>query len=77
MMGKASGLPLLATTPIASSVSEKSSLANLATASSNGPAKAGSANAIRNNERTKVQRRADKLAGTVNHPGRSGEKAAE
>ena len=41
MIGKASGLPEVATVPIASSVSENSSLANLATASSNGPASAG------------------------------------
>src|SRR5512144_3211181 len=71
MMGKASALPLLATAPIASSVSENSSLANLATASSNGPARAGSATAIRNKESASVQRRAGKLASTVNDPGRN------
>src|SRR6202011_3361668 len=42
MMAKAAGLPLVAITPMASSVSENSSLANLATASSNGPASTGS-----------------------------------
>src|ERR1700676_2923531 len=42
MMAKAAGLPLVAITPMASSVSENSSLAHLATASSNGPASTGS-----------------------------------
>ncbi len=58
MIGKASGLPEPATTPIASSVSEKSSLANLATASSNGPASAGTAKAaIRRTERASPRNR--------------------
>src|SRR3981189_2201674 len=43
MMAYASGLPPVASTPMASSVSENSSFANLATASSNGPADTGSA----------------------------------
>src|SRR4030088_2385768 len=43
MMAYASELPPVASTPMASSVSENSSFANLATASSNGPANTGSA----------------------------------
>ena len=63
MIGKASGLPDVATAPIASSVSENSSLANLATASSNGPASAGTAKAaIRKTERTSARRRSKTLA---------------
>ena len=57
MIAKASGLPDAATSPMASSVSEKSSVANLATASSNGPAKAGNATSEqkdRQSERTKA-----------------------
>src|SRR5260221_2491413 len=66
MMAKASGLPEVATTPTASSVSEKSSLANLATASSNGPAKAGTAKAATSSsERQSARKRSRKLAGTV------------
>src|SRR3979411_1143778 len=45
MMGCASGLPDVATAPTASSVSEYESFANCATASSNGPASAGTAEA--------------------------------
>src|SRR3954465_5093840 len=45
MMGYASGLPDVATAPMASSVSEYESLANCATASSNEPATAGGAEA--------------------------------
>ena len=63
MMGKASGLPETATTPIASSVSEKSSLANLATASSNGPASAGTAKAaVRRMASRTARKRSRKLA---------------
>src|SRR5580692_11177878 len=65
MMGKASGLPDVATTPMASSVSENSSLANLATASSNGPANAGKARvAIKKTERTSARTRSKTLATT-------------
>src|SRR5690242_16499343 len=65
MMGKASGLPDAAIASTASMVSEKSSLANLATASSNGPAKAGAARAaIRSNERTAARRRSNMVADT-------------
>src|SRR3954453_18691621 len=45
MLGYPSGLPAVATAPRASSVSEYESLANCATASSNGPASAGKAKA--------------------------------
>src|SRR5882757_7020929 len=66
MMGKASGLPDVAIVPMASSVSENSSLANLPTASSNGPANAGSAKAaIRKTERASVRRRSKTLASTL------------
>src|SRR6185312_6898402 len=57
MMGKASGLPEPAISPTASSVSEKSSVANLPTASSNGPARAGSANTIRTAASASARRR--------------------
>ena len=50
-------------------VSENSSLANLPTASSNGPAKAGNAKAIRTIAERSVRRQARKLAGTGD-PGR-------
>src|SRR5882724_792560 len=65
MIGKASGLPDVATAPTASSVSENSSLANLATASSNDPANAGSAKAAINRiERANARRRSKRLAST-------------
>ena len=64
MMGMASGLPETATAPIASSVSEKSSLANLATASSNGPAK-------RRHRESRCQKNRDKKrAKTIEEIGR-------
>src|SRR5438309_3878216 len=72
MMVKASGLPDVAIEPIASSVSEKSSLANLPTASSNAPANAGSANAIRTIESANVRRRERTLAGTLTSPAEEG-----
>src|SRR5579863_3483910 len=66
MMGKASGLPEVAIAPTASSVSENSSLANLPTASSKGPASAGTANAANKiTLKTSVRRRSTNLAGTV------------
>ena len=69
MMGKASGLPEVAIAPIASSVSENSSLANLATASSNGPANAGTAKAaIRKTERASPRIRSRTLANNLNTP---------
>ena len=77
MMGKASGLPETATVPIASSVSEKSSLANLATASSNGPASAGTAKAaVRRIASKTARKRSRKLAGTIRPRQECGEKAA-
>src|SRR4029078_559330 len=69
MIGKASGLPEVATAPTASSVSENSSLANLATASSNGPARARSAKAaISRTERASVRRRSQTLANNLTTP---------
>ena len=77
MMGKASGLPEVATAPIASSVSEKSSLANLATASSNGPASAGTAKAaVRRIASKTARKRSRKLADTIRPRQECGEKAA-
>src|SRR5262245_49364093 len=65
MMGKASGFPDAATASMASAVSEKSSLANLATASSNAPAKAGAAKAtISSNEKAAARRRSRTCADT-------------
>jgi hypothetical protein len=76
-MGKASGLPETATAPIASSVSEKSSLANLATASSNGPASAGTAKAAVRRIASRTERmRSRKLADTIRPRQECGEKAA-
>src|SRR5438552_13743241 len=72
MMVKASGLPDVAIVPTASSVSEKSSLANLPTASSNAPANAGSANAIRTIESASARRRVRTLAGTLTTPAEVG-----
>src|SRR5882757_4869035 len=58
MMAGPSGLPDEATSPIAASVSEKSSLANLATESSNGPADAGRTRQVSNrSERNSVRKR--------------------
>ena len=66
MIEKASGLPEVATAPIASSVSEKSSLANLATASSNGPASAGRAKAaVKRIASRTARKRSRKLAVTI------------
>src|SRR5204862_6525460 len=60
MMAKASGFPEAATASIASAVSESSSLANLATASTNAPARAGAAKAtISSNERATARRRSN------------------
>src|SRR5215471_6705918 len=64
MMGKASGLPDEATPAIASSVSEKSSVANLPTESSNGPARAGTAKTIRRTASAIARRRSETLAST-------------
>ena len=76
-MGKASGLPEAATMPIAASVSEKSSLANWATASSNGPASAGTAKAAVKRIASKAARkRSRKLAGTIRPRQEYGERAA-
>src|SRR5882757_10587200 len=76
MTGKASGLPDVASAPIASSVSEYASLANLATASSKGPARAECAKPASNNTASAIARRRSTAWFSTGRPRRKWKKAA-
>src|SRR3954453_7054296 len=76
MIANACGCPDVATAPMASSVSEKSSVANFPIASSNGPAKAGTTTTAANrNARTNARARSRKWIST-GRPRQRKEKAA-
>src|SRR5882757_5849525 len=76
MTGKASALPDVASAPMASSVSEYASLANLATASSKGPARAECAKPASNKTASAIARRRSTAWLSTGRPRRKWKKAA-